>query len=522
VASLPEVGEWVDGFHVEEKLHTGGMGVVYRVTAAEDPGFPLVMKVPRLGYGEPAETITTYEQELTVMSVLRGPFAPRFVAAGDLATQPYLVLEYVEGPSLRDWVLRAPIPPDEVARLGAALATALHGLHQQEVIHLDVKPSNVIVRPTGEAVLIDFGLANHAHYPDLLAEEMRRPVGSAPYISPEQVLGIRTDPRSDIFALGVVLYELATGELPFGSPTSFSGLRRRLHQEPVPPRARNPGVPEWLQEVVLHCLDPDASRRYGSASQVAFDLAHPGEVVVTERGRRTRRAGIGTRLRRWVKAAGMEPASLARPSAHLAGAPIVLAAVATRHGSEALFQAQRDAVAKLMAGDTQVRLACVTIIPPTPVVGAESEEDIATSQRIKHLVLLKHWAEPLQLPAGKVSFHVLEGGDAAATLLDYARANGVDHIVTGAPPPGLPLRSVWGTFATRLVGEAPCTVTLVRPSAAHEAAAAVVEEAGGGEGGGRATADDVAPGDDAQGGGAGKGIPGAGGGPGDSPPPGVV
>jgi nucleotide-binding universal stress UspA family protein len=168
----------------------------------------------------------------------------------------------------------------------------------------------------------------------------------------------------------------------------------------------------------------------------------------------------------------MEPAEVVQPSAHLASAPIVLAAVATRHGNEVLFNKQRDVIARLMAGDNQIRLAVVTVIPPGSVTGAESEEDISTSQRIKHLVLLKHWAEPLQLPLGKVSFHVLEGSDAAATLLDYARANAVDHIVTGSAPPGLPLATVWGTFATKLVAEAPCTVTLIRPTAAQLAQAA--------------------------------------------------
>ncbi|BDG02613.1 bifunctional serine/threonine-protein kinase/universal stress protein [Anaeromyxobacter oryzae] len=463
MADLPQPGEVVDGFLVGERVHSGGMGVIFRVSGP-DTGFPMLMKVPRLGPGEPATSVISFEVEQTVMAALSGPHVPRFVAAGDLDRRPYLVIEEISGPSLKEWVPRAPLPPAEVARLGIALATALHAIHQQDAIHLDLKPANVLFRPTGEAVLIDFGLAHHASYPDLLAEEYRRPIGSAPYISPEQVVGERGDPRSDLFSLGVILYELATGRLPFGSPTSEGGLRRRLWRDPPPLRAVAPDVPEWLQEVVLRCLEPDASRRHASAAQVAFDLAHPDQVVVTERGRRARTSGPLARARRWILAAGYEPAPLARPSSHLAAASIVLAAIATQHDNEAQFTALRDAVRRVMDRSEGRRLACATVIRPIPELGGSRLDETAAHQRLKHLSILRHWAEPLALPAGQVSFHVIESSDPAGALLEYARTNGVDHIVIGAPPPDVPLRGVLGTVSTKVAIEAPCTVTLVRPA----------------------------------------------------------
>lgn len=461
MGSLLEPGAVVDGFRIEERIHAGGMGMIYRVTGAE-PGPPLVMKVPRLGEGEPAETVLPYEVEQMVLGALRGPHVPRLVATGDLAVQPYLVLERVEGTSLNRWVERAPLPPEEIARVGAAVATALHDVHRQEAIHLDLKPANVLLRPNGEAVLIDFGLARHAHYPDLLAEEFRRPIGSAPYIAPEQVLGVRSDPRSDIFALGVILYELGTGKLPFGAPTTLGGLRSRLFRDPLPPRALARSLPEWLQEVILHCLEPDPEQRYGSAAQAAFELSHPDQVAVTERGRRTRRGGFAATLRRWFRVAGFEPGPQApRPTAHLSQAPIVLAAVATTHTNEAQFRALRHAVRRLLRLDPHARLACVTVIRPSAEVGDIAEDQHAATH-IKHLVMLRHWAEPLQVPAGRTSFHVLVSGDAAGALLEYARVNQVDHIVIGAPASDRSLKGLLATVSTSVAANAPCTVTVVR------------------------------------------------------------
>ncbi|NTU59782.1 MAG: protein kinase, partial [Deltaproteobacteria bacterium] len=434
MAVMPEPGTTLDGFLLEDRIHSGGMAVLYRV-ARDEGDFPALMKVPRLGFGEPASSVISFEVEQTVLSVLKGPHVPRFVASGESEEHPYLVMEHVDGRPLSDWVERAPLEPDEVARLGAALGTALHALHLQEVIHLDVKPGNVIFRPSGEAVLIDFGLAHHAHYPDLLAEEWSRPIGSAPYIAPEQVLGVRCDPRSDIFALGVVLYELATGRMPFGSPKNQSGLRKRLWRDPLPPRSLVKHLPAWLQEVIFHCLEVNAAERYASAAQVALDLAHPDQVVVGERGSRLRRDGPWKVFRRWFRAAGFEAAPCPQPSVYLSSAPIVLAAVATTHTNEAVFQAVRDTVKRLVGLDAQTRLTCVSVIPPAPEASVSSAEDTSTTLQIRHRAMLRHWAEPLELPPEKLSFHVLESNDPAQALLDYARLNHVAHIVIGAPPP---------------------------------------------------------------------------------------
>ena len=483
MAALLEPGDEVDGFRIDGLVHTGGMAVIYAVTPREDAGFPLVMKVPRLGHGEPAESVVSFEVEQTVLAALQGPHVPRFVAAGDLARRPFLVMERVAGRSLAELVRTAPASAVEVARLGAAVAMALHAVHLQSAIHLDLKPSNVIVRPGGEAVLVDFGLAHHAHYPDLLAEEIRRPIGSAPYISPEQVMGVRWEPRSDVFSLGVVLYQLATGRLPFASAPSMSALRQRLWRDPLPPRALESAVPEWLQEVILRCLEPDPTERYPSAAQVAFDLSNPEQVGLTERGRRVRRDGPVRVLGRWLRAIGLEPEEAPAPRARLPGPSIVLVAIATLHADDAQLEALREEVTRLRTGGQ--RLACLTVIRPSPELGGSTEDDTATSQRIKHLVLLRHWAEPLGLGPGQISFHVLESTDPADAILAYARRNQVDHVVIGAPPRDVPLPGMLGTVSTRVPGaaapeplqifrllgtvsskvaaEAPCTVTVVRP-----------------------------------------------------------
>src|SRR5574343_1437723 len=236
-------------------------------------------------------------------------------------------MERIPGDTLRPRLDDAPLPPEEVADIGARVATALAALHRQHVVHLDIKPSNIMFRPDGTAVLVDFGLSRHEHLPDLLEEEFCLPMGTGPYMSPEQVQFVRNDPRSDLFALGVMLYHLSTGERPFGQPNSVRGLRRRLFVEPVPPRAIRPELPPWLQEVILRCLEVKPEKRYQSAAQLALDLREPRGVVLTARAEKLQVSGGMRRLKRWFFALGAEPPPPAPVGQQLARSPIVMAAV---------------------------------------------------------------------------------------------------------------------------------------------------------------------------------------------------
>ncbi len=465
-----ESGEEIDGYRITGRLHAGGMAILYRV---EQPGseFPLVMKVPRLAQGEDAVSVVSYEVEQMMLAALTGPHAPRLVGVGDLERIPYLVMEFIDGIVLKDHVDRAPLPAAEIIHLMQPVATAVDELHRQQLVHLDIKPANIMIRPGGEAVLIDFGLARHAHFPDLLAEEFSKPMGSAPYMAPEQVYGVRDDPRSDIYALGAVMYQMATGVMPFGAPSSVGGLRARVHEEPLPPRARHRDIPEWLQEIILRCLEVDARKRYPTAARLAHDLANADQVKITERGRRTARAGLGMRLlRRWA-AVGYEPAPPPPRDAKVSLAPIILVAVDRHQRDNSQSEALLQTVRRVSTLDLDYRIAIATVVKPQPLLGTSDADDSAGKARIRHLLELRQWAAGLNLPEERLTLHVLEHGDPAQALLDYAFNNHVDQIIIGAPTvtgrveTSAVLRPLLGSVGSRVVLEAPCSVTVVRPRA---------------------------------------------------------
>ena len=183
-------GMMVDGFRVGARVHSGSMAALYEVTR-DDIDAPLIMKVPIENSSDPL-TIVGFEMEQMILPQLKGPHVPKVHAIGQFEARPYIVMEQIDGSSLLGSLDKAPLPIDEVVQIGIALAEALDDIHRQHVIHFDIKPSNVMRRANGTAVLIDFGLAKHEKMPDLLAEEFRIPMGTRPISHRSRSSGIAT------------------------------------------------------------------------------------------------------------------------------------------------------------------------------------------------------------------------------------------------------------------------------------------------------------------------------------------
>ncbi|MFH5926637.1 serine/threonine protein kinase [Roseomonas xinghualingensis] len=459
----PRPGDTLDGFRLGAALHEGGMSSIFEAIHP-DHTYPLLVKLPRLDVGDPSH-IVSFEMEQMILPRLTGPHVPRFVAAaGFEAPQPFLAMERIPGPSLLPRLRELPLPLDEVAAIGAKVALALAAIHRQRVSHLDVKPANILFRPTpdglrGDAVLVDFGLSHHGHLPDLIEEEFHLPHGTAPYMAPEQALGQRNEPRSDLFALGVLLYQFATGVLPFGEPLLLSHVRRRLWRDPVPPRRLRPDCPPWLQETILRCLEVEPERRHPTAAQLAFDLRNPEAVRLTPRATKLRRDNWLKVLERRVNR-DRSPRH-GRPAATAHASPIIAVAVDLREQTPPLAEALRSSVSNLLRTLPGARVACLNVLLSGALNSDAALDEAGRSARIQRQAELRHWAAPLKLEEGRITFHVLEGSNAADALLDYAVSNGVDHVVMGARAHSL-LRSMLGSVSGEVAAKAPCSVTVVR------------------------------------------------------------
>jgi serine/threonine protein kinase len=317
-------------------------------------------------------------------------------------------------------------------------------------------------------LLIDFGLAHHARLPDLMQEEFRLPYGTAPYMAPEQIMGVRRDPRSDLFALGVLMYFFATGVRPFGDPKGLRGLKRRLWRDPVPPRKLRPDLPPWLQELILRCLEVNPA---WAPSDRSTTRARPAPARTGEADSAGRAPGTRPPWDRCAAAVSRRRRSPLRPrSIRRQDRRGSIVAVAIDLAPERGWWPRRCAPRSRASSSAQRARG-------SPASTCRSSRGSRSTRRstprghnkhVQRLVDLRHWAEPLSARRRHGYVPRAEATDPADAIHDYARAN------QRRPHRGGRARQLDHAPAARQRrrqgrSRGPCTVTVVRTRARETA-----------------------------------------------------
>lgn len=266
------VGERISHYEITAFLGRGGMGEVY---LAYDTRLrrQVALKVFRDGANQQASE--RFMREAQLASAVNHPNVAHIYETGESDGVRYIAMEYVEGTTLAAHIGDRPLPTPQVVALAIQIAEALDEAHGRGVIHRDIKPANIMLSPRGSVKVLDFGLAtvdDTSRSIASLSTMSGTMVGTVTYMSPEQALGERIDGRSDIYTLGVVMYEMLTGRVPFTGSTVASVLTQLLHDSPQPVSSLNASVPRALQDIVLRCLEKDPVHRYQNAAELLDDL----------------------------------------------------------------------------------------------------------------------------------------------------------------------------------------------------------------------------------------------------------
>jgi two-component system LytT family response regulator len=269
-------GTLIAHYRVVSPLGQGGMGAVY---LADDTrlGRRVALKVLPPEFAADPDRMHRFVQEAKLASALTHPNVATIFEIGQQGELWFLAMEYVEGRPLAERIREGPLRIPELVQIGMQVADALDDAHSKAIIHRDIKPANLMITPRGHVKVLDFGLAKLQAGPKAAEETQLLTsaglvVGTVEYMSPEQALGRDVDYRTDIFSLGVVLYEMATGRLPFSGSTPSETMARILQAQPDAIARFNYEVPEGLERVVRKCLEKDRERRYQSARELLVDL----------------------------------------------------------------------------------------------------------------------------------------------------------------------------------------------------------------------------------------------------------
>ena len=281
-----EVGQVLDGrYQILQVVNRGGMAWIYEALDRETGG-SVALKVPIFRYESDPGFFSRFQREEAIGLTLDHPYLVRMMPAGTDKSRPYLVMEYLEGETLGARMRQARrIPEEKAVRIASQICEALEYLHRKGIVHRDLKPDNVMLCPDGTIRLLDFGIAKSADARRLTFGGFSATMGTPDYISPEQVQGKRGDARTDLYALGAILYEMTTGSPPFDGDSPYVILNARVHGDPEAPRTRNPALSPQIEEVILHALERNPAKRFPSAAVMQAELDNHRAVSVTGRSR---------------------------------------------------------------------------------------------------------------------------------------------------------------------------------------------------------------------------------------------
>jgi len=278
----PHPGDQLDHYRIDSLVARSGMASIFRGTDLRN-GRQVAIKVPHPEVESDPALFDRFRREEEIGKTLDHPGVMKVFVDED-RSQVYMVMEWVDGRLLRKILdEQKKLPIERAVRLAVRILDALGYIHERGVAHRDLKPENVMVDENDAIKLIDFGIAASSKSRRLTFAKLSQTMGTPDYISPEQVKGKRGDARSDLYALGVMLYEMLTGKVPFTGDTPFLIMNDRLLNYPVPPREIDPAISPQLQEIIYRALERDPKNRYPNAREFAWDLEHQDQVGVSDR-----------------------------------------------------------------------------------------------------------------------------------------------------------------------------------------------------------------------------------------------
>ncbi len=287
--SLPaelETGQELDHFRIDAAVAESGMASIFRATDLRN-GRTVALKIPHMAMESDPALFDRFLREEAIGLALDHPNVMRIFPVDD-RSRVYMAMEWVDGKLLRQVMSEeGKMPAARAISITLSILNALDYIHKNGVVHRDLKPENIMLGANDSIKLIDFGIASQAGAKRLTYAGFTQALGSPDYISPEQVKGKRGDARSDLYAVGVMLYEMLSGKTPFSGPSPLAVMNDRLINHPLPPREAEPSIPPQLQEVLYRALEREPKNRYPSAHSFAQDLEHLDQVGVAERSELT-------------------------------------------------------------------------------------------------------------------------------------------------------------------------------------------------------------------------------------------